>query len=516
MLPPPCSTSAAAPGDSAAAVAAAAVAAAVAAAAKEPAGGALPELRSLVLREERPLDTTMCAEAFQVILEAAPNLVRLSCGPFGTPRIVSLAPVIASLRRLQSLDISDNMMADPGAIAFGHNLPRIASTLTSLDISGNALTPAGMGALLPALESLRELRTLSLDGNHVGNECAESLARALNSISCLRHLSMHSLGLGDSALESIAPALARVTEVTFLGLSNNFIGCKGIDALAAQGLPHMSKLAELRLSGNWMLDEGACMLARAAGTVLTAMTKIALDHAFVSDVGAAALAGMAQQLSSLQQLSLSGNLIGYEGGTALCAVQSARVDLSGNPWHLGEVRCRFCLLLVFMRACGRFSWYMWVAHESVQSTFHHDVLHVRFWMHQMPAVSMCLFPLSLKGMETCCLVLSASRWCRIQGCRTWGWAHQVAWAAAEGVPAAACCPPSPSWAARVPTPPAGTASRDSTAAAAAPSGPGMHHSQRLARTLERLVAWPAAREAGRGAPASEFHGGTSWYAHALS
>lgn len=346
VLPPPCSTSAAAPGDHQAA------AAAVAAAAQAPVGGVLPELRSLVLREDRPLDTTMCAEAFQVILEAAPNVVRLSCGPFGSPRIVSLAPVIAGLRRLQSLDISANMMADPGAIAFGHNLPRIASTLTSLDISGNAVTPAGMGALLPALQTLKELRTLSLDGNHVGNECAESLAQALSSMSQLHHLSMHSLGLGDSAIEIIAPALSCVTQVTYLGLSNNFIGCKGIEALASQGLPHLSSLAEIRLSGNWMLDDGACTLAKSACTALTALTRIALDHAFVSDLGAMELAVTARTLSCLQQLSLSGNLIGHEGGMSLTSVRSVKVDMTGNPWNLGEVWYRMLLVHARVFSCS--------------------------------------------------------------------------------------------------------------------------------------------------------------------
>lgn len=123
-----------------------------------------------------------------------------------------------------------------------------ADTLQELDLSANALGPAGAAALAPTLAHLTNLTCLSLASNRLGPEGSACLCPALQLLTRLRTLDISGNMLGVGGLLSLAPALQSL-HLTALHLGANCLGPEGAQAL--------SQLME-QMRGQWLQDLDIC------------------------------------------------------------------------------------------------------------------------------------------------------------------------------------------------------------------------------------------------------------------
>ena len=108
------------------------------------------------------------------------------------------------------------------------------SSLTSLNLSSNALMPEGVVPIMTAIGSTQRLHTLNLSHNGIRNDGFECVARVLEQDSC--------------ALNKLI-------------LSHNMASMHGLKLLAA-AVGSNNRLVELDVRGNEWGDEGGTELAR--------------------------------------------------------------------------------------------------------------------------------------------------------------------------------------------------------------------------------------------------------------
>jgi hypothetical protein len=91
-------------------------------------------------------------------------------------RTGSLAPSLARMAQLTSLNLRNNEIGDAGAASLAPSLALMAQ-LTSLNISMNAIGDAGAAALAPSLALMAQLKSLHLASNSIGAAGAALLPR---------------------------------------------------------------------------------------------------------------------------------------------------------------------------------------------------------------------------------------------------------------------------------------------------------------------------------------------------
>lgn len=257
----------------------------------------------------------------------------LNANMLGCEGMAALAPALAH-RTLLCLDLDDNNLGVEGALALARALAAGEGCLERLLIGHNALTDAGVAAIVdalaccPALTALdfthdeagpaaaralamllphSRLKTLSLDHNSIGPDGAAALAAALP-LSVLVRLDLADNALGAEGARALALALAAGCALQVVDLSNNALGDAGMIALAAA--LHASNLQQLSVAGNRIARAGAEHLAAALGR------------------------------SALVDLSLSCNAIDSHGVAALLAAlpSSALVNLAADDYDLHHAR----------------------------------------------------------------------------------------------------------------------------------------------------------------------------------
>lgn len=147
------------------------------------------------------------------------------------------AQVIASrltLSSLVTLDLSDNMVEDSGAVAICEAL-RDNLSLKRLVLKGNQITDAGVEKMANALLPNRHLRCLDLYGNQITAQGAAQLRRLLQRTHHLETLVVGANTLGDEGVAHL---------------------CKGVRK------NHRGKLRRLGLSANGITNVGAERLWR--------------------------------------------------------------------------------------------------------------------------------------------------------------------------------------------------------------------------------------------------------------
>jgi uncharacterized protein (TIGR02996 family) len=172
----------------------------------------------------------------------------LSFNPLTSAGLEALAPLARSGVRRLGLG---STRTRPSWAPFRPALP---ARLVALDLNANHLGPAGLEALLPALEPLEELAELRLDDNTLGDEGARLLA-ASPVIRRLRRLDLGNNALTVVGLRPLLDALGpgRLTE---LRLYNNHLGQAGLRLL--EDWPARERLATLLVQGNkaWEAESG--------------------------------------------------------------------------------------------------------------------------------------------------------------------------------------------------------------------------------------------------------------------
>eukprot|EP00937_MAST-01D_sp_MAST-1D-sp2_P001176 g1176.t1 len=236
-------------------------------------------------------------------------------------------------------------------------LLHLETTLTSLDLSANAIGPRGAESVADALCSNVVLTELDMSSNRIGHQGASAFARALCVNGTLRALNLWACGVRADGAEEVADALLHNGALRSLGLRENGIGISrsrvhsvGAEHQLAKLLAQNSCVTNLDLWGNSITDEGACLVFEqlAANRALVslnmrfnglgpasmqpmwralrenqALRKLDLWGNCVGDEGARQLAGGLRENASLEVLSLRENGVGDDGAAHLAGAMRA-------------------------------------------------------------------------------------------------------------------------------------------------------------------------------------------------
>jgi hypothetical protein len=198
----------------------------------------LPKLTTLDLA----LNVRMDAAAIVALAPGLPpNLQVLDLGQcqMEVAGVAALAPRLPPTLRV--LRLSGCYIRDAGAAALAAALPRLPA-LTSLDVSSNALTAAGLRDLVRVLPPT--FQELYLDRNRLGFEGAAVIAAELPRLPALRVLKLYKCNIGDEGIHALIPAVRGHSELRFLDLGGFLASEDTLDALVAI-LPSLPKLEML-------------------------------------------------------------------------------------------------------------------------------------------------------------------------------------------------------------------------------------------------------------------------------
>lgn len=325
-----------------------------------------PDCESVLLprRGLRSADVVLLAAE----LEALPRVrvVDLSYNALGPDAARALARSLRASSSLSELNLASNRLAGPrsdfgeevgarddsGVVALATALAE-GNTLTSLNLSLNALGEAGTRAIAEAAASAPEadpLRTL-----HVGSG-GEALPVQQLRGRAARGAPASAIGLGGRRLDDldavvIATLISANTMLGALDLSGSQLGAIGCTALARALRSPLCHLTQLDLSGKRMLSEegklaiGGALLGNTAARVgclsceafqLGPLTStLDLPGAILSHGDVSMLSGVLNHNHALLSLDLSHNGLGPPACATLCAAvcrNSALIelDLYGN------------------------------------------------------------------------------------------------------------------------------------------------------------------------------------------
>lgn len=218
--------------------------------------------------------------------------------------------------------------------------------LTSLDLRGNELGPAGGSLLAAGLALSSTLQQLQLADTAIGDTGAAAFANALSDTSPMRRLDISGCGFTAEGIEALCGAVAIGAQLQSLTLSRNDGICAAGLAQALQQLPADGTLAELDLSEVPAAADGAVIAALAGLKILQKLTL------FACGLGGGGAGAVASQLTdggwlALQELDLGGNEIDagaaahllaavrHGGGPALQVIRSS-LDVVGRLSTSGD------------------------------------------------------------------------------------------------------------------------------------------------------------------------------------
>lgn len=127
---------------------------------------------------------------------------------FSSVGMVTVAPYLRGLTRLQVLNLWRTPMRADGTAAFVRVLPALAGSLKHLDLSRCSMdTRAAETVLAPALAQATGLAQLHLNDNELGPRGAQWLPQVLGGMRYLRRVGLSACGLGPEGCVAVAQAL---------------------------------------------------------------------------------------------------------------------------------------------------------------------------------------------------------------------------------------------------------------------------------------------------------------------
>lgn len=250
--------------------------------------------------------------------------------------LVGTAPL-----ELTRLDVSGNTLGDAGAAALGRALARThvstlglahceitgrglaaviqhaGGRLERLDASGNRVDAAEMSTLADLVEA-RALVALDLSACQLDAGALTQLTSA-HRLSSLQRLSLASNRLAENDATLVVAALERLPALSDVGLADNPLGSRFLEALAASSLP--SRLHALDLGHGSLTDDD---IGRLLATTWPTLRRLSLQGNRISQAGAATL-GASPVLPLLATLDLGRNVL--KGGVDLHSLSRRTVEL---------------------------------------------------------------------------------------------------------------------------------------------------------------------------------------------
>eukprot|EP01046_Picozoa_sp_COSAG06_P002429 COSAG06_NODE_85_length_25072_cov_62.049453_12_plen_989_part_00 len=165
----------------------------------------------------------------------------LSQNEIGSGGASLLTDLLVDLPKLKFLSLASNAIDSSGCMDMGLNWLRYAIELTSLDISGNAVSAPGLAVLLEAISSEHNIVALKANAMSAGPAGAEVFAQFVHSYSKLTELDVSANDFGPAA-GAIALALVETSyNIRKLKISENNFG----DGAGLEKLIHLIKAANV-------------------------------------------------------------------------------------------------------------------------------------------------------------------------------------------------------------------------------------------------------------------------------
>ncbi|XP_008398358.1 protein phosphatase 1 regulatory subunit 37 isoform X5 [Poecilia reticulata] len=133
---------------------------------------------------------------------------------------------------LQTLELSDNVLADTGLEELCDGLSRQTKGLKVLILKNNQITERGMNHLAKTLPGLKILEVLDLGDNHLGNEGIQVIREPLMVNSSLLHLGLSQTNITCEGAVALAEFLAESRLIRRLDLHQNRVKLGGLMALS--------------------------------------------------------------------------------------------------------------------------------------------------------------------------------------------------------------------------------------------------------------------------------------------
>lgn len=242
------------------------------------------------------------------------------------------------------LDLSHCGLGDKGVQALAEAL-KINTSITSLNLLDNHLTPAGGDALVGALMTNKNVKSLNLAENRLGSQALAPLSGAtfgtvirqlLSKNSTIQDLCLRANRIADRDMELIAEGVVDNVTITSLDLSYNELGPRG-GAAVANLLAHGSAdLRELNLEWNQLRHVGTVNVLRDGLIHTGTVRKFNIAWNGVDDEGGEILGEVIRGSSVLEELDVSNNRIGQKGAEAIArgvaeSTTLLRLMLNDNP-----------------------------------------------------------------------------------------------------------------------------------------------------------------------------------------
>jgi Ran GTPase-activating protein (RanGAP) involved in mRNA processing and transport len=189
---------------------------------------------------------------------------------------------------LSTLQIGDNAIGAPGAAALAMLLSA-SELLTSLNLRSNSIGDNGASALAAAMKSSRGLLELDVADNHITFKGARDLGSSLGK-GVIRTLTLGGNPLGVRGVRAVATAMARCGSVTALDVGSTNCGPIGL-ADVLEAMERCPGVSYLNLEQNALGCQGAERMGAAMrGATTRALKTLVLHDNALGDKGATCVA----------------------------------------------------------------------------------------------------------------------------------------------------------------------------------------------------------------------------------
>jgi Ran GTPase-activating protein (RanGAP) involved in mRNA processing and transport len=251
--------------------------------------------------------------------------------------------VVAKLDK-PDINLSHCGIGDKGAQALAETL-KINSSIVTLDLTDNHLTPVGGEYLIKALVGNKTVRVLNLAENRLGhpalaggseNTIGANVRQLLAKNSTITDLSLRSNKIGDRDMERIAEGVIDNVTITRLDVSYNDLGPRGAAAIADLLAHGSADLRELRIEWNQLQRIGALAVLKDGLLHNGTVRHFCMSWNGMGDEGGEVLGEIIKGSMVLEVVDVSHNRIGPKGAEAIAkGIQEngtlVRLVLSNNP-----------------------------------------------------------------------------------------------------------------------------------------------------------------------------------------
>ncbi|KAI7790582.1 NACHT, LRR and PYD domains-containing protein 12-like isoform X1 [Triplophysa rosa] len=229
-----------------------------------------------------------------------------------------LSDVLANVScKLETLRFMGCELTRKSCAALAEALQSTCSSLKHLDLSLNCLEDSGVKLLCAGLKNpLCKLETLSLSDCEITAAGCSKLASALESNpSHLRVLDLSLNDLTDTGVTDLLPVFVNLDK---LWLNNCNLTERSCHTMAYADPSKCSKLRELNLNANAIMDFGLKHFAVGLCNLLSSLQSLSLTYCSVTEQGCAFLASaIRSNYSQLRELDLRGNKLSDSGAKLL-------------------------------------------------------------------------------------------------------------------------------------------------------------------------------------------------------